>query len=146
MIERAVKCEFCGLGYIEGLKEDEREHKKYHERFETATKIFPELLSYKDDHNEQKIWRHFNDEQLSYAEREYEFRKYMTTKYTRSVRASGFNPEHPSFNDYIAMRLKGMSLGKGGPIHPGDFCDYLISRYGIKDGIEPGYSVWEQNV
>lgn len=76
-----------------------------------------------------------NDETKSIDERIDSQITVFKALFSRSLMQNNFDLEHPDFNSYVAMILW---QGKGKHSIPEELYDFLVSKYGTKEGITEG--------
>lgn len=128
-------CPDCGMWYDPNEPEDVKVHERNHDAWEKAVEKFGELYcNYVENEKIKADNRKItHNDLLSPTERCNAQIEVLRCLFSRSVEASGFNLEHVTFRDYIAMMNKNPTYKMPQKVH-----DALVDEYGLKDGISSG--------
>lgn len=141
------ECDICGKIYNDKDEIAVLEHAEYHNKFITACKFFGEywVITSKEEENRKMqcrtIINHASEHGISTLVDAVS--DLYGAYFSRSLRYSDYNLNHPKVNEFIAMMLyqphqKKMILSK----LPNEAIKKLLAFYGEKPGIEDGKSYY----
>ncbi len=141
------ECDICGQKYNANDERDILEHAEYHNKFITARKFFGEywvLSGKEEEERKQFCWSIIND-----ADNHNESDLFSAVSdlygawFSRSLRASGYNLNHPNVQDFTCMMIhqphqQDLVLSR----LPETVKNELLKYYREKPGIENGKSYY----
>ncbi|WP_456363678.1 hypothetical protein [Priestia aryabhattai] len=141
-----VFCEVCGFGYAEDEKEDVIDHNIYHQNFLMLQEKYGAdyIMKSKVEEAIKLTGHNLHNADYPLAIRLSGAKLCLKSWFSRS--AISYGSEHPSFEEYVAMRLK-QNIDQLPNLLPftDDILEHLISQYGLKEGMDQHCYSYYQN-
>lgn len=136
-----VTCPDCGLTYNSNLTSDIEEHNIEHSAWEKATEKFGELYCVHAINEKIKAKNRNISHDLSQSlDIRYNAQlEVLRCLFSRSVMANGFDLNHVTFDEYVAMMMNNAKYRKH---YDEELCNKIIEKYGTMPGIKDGESVY----
>ncbi len=134
-------CPECGFSYLTDSAPDIEEHCQIHQAWINASNKFGKLYCYSPENESIKAKNRSirNDLTRSIGERYNSEINVLRCLFSRSVESSGFDLNHVTFNQYVAMML---NTEKYRNRLDKELLNKLIAEYGTMDGIKNGDSIY----
>jgi len=136
-----VECPVCGLTYVKGYTRDEHRHNEIHEKFLTAAAKYTYIYPYGvREQMKADAWPILLNKDEPFAMRCEAAEEILKAHFARSVSANRYSLKHPTYPEYAAMQLNDV---EGFAKFGADVYSALLAKYGTKEGIEKGSSVYQ---
>lgn len=131
-----VHCSGCGFQYNSDNDEEVYQHLTRHNAWRKAVNKFGLCWNYSYREDEKADARAIvNDSTAPINNRVAAQIVVLKALFSRSLEATDYNLDHPSFDDYVAMIL---NQGESSHTIPSDVYRHLVAQYGKKPGISKG--------
>lgn len=136
-----IICPDCGESYDYTDEGDVAEHRREHSMWEKAMKKFGTLYcnSIENERIKAENRKIRNDKSRPLSDRYNAELEVLRCLFSRSVQASGFDLNHKSFNEYVAMMMNNKTYCNN---LDDELCQKLIDDYGTSSGIKDGESIY----
>ena len=134
-------CSDCGLSYATDYADDVMLHEEMHRNWEMAAKKFGKLYCSSEENEKIKSEnRNIRDNISNSIEKRYNAElEVLRCLYSRSVKASGYNLQHVTFDAYVAMMMYGKGYRKN---LDDELYQKIVDNFGTKPGIKDGESIY----